>query len=369
MKKTISMFMSAVILASIIISCEQENPVVTTQNPQTVNSFGKASTGLVIFGPEIYTRSTGQPVTDIREFSIQGDFTDTELVLTNGGTDKKTKVTSCFIILNADTIVFPNEIGKHVESIRKTIALEQVNVLQVKLAGKAGSYLTITITGNPSIPTNGLVAFYPFNGNANDESGNNLNGVVNGATICSDRHDELSSAYHFNGVDYFIKVTDSELLHLSDSGTFSVWINIDVGTSYDIYGYRNILSKGAVHGSLNADYSLGICRPGGLFYFQAQYSTTSGIEGMTSSAISQGEWHHLVITYDYLNGKILYYVDADLVKTLEYSLQPFRSSAYPLYIGCRYESPMVGAFQGCIDDVRIYNRALSQEEIYLLERE
>ena len=49
------------------------------------------------------------------------------------------------------------------------------------------------------VPTNGLVGYWPFNGNANDESGNGNNGTVNGATLTSDRFGNANGAYSFNG--------------------------------------------------------------------------------------------------------------------------------------------------------------------------
>ena len=51
------------------------------------------------------------------------------------------------------------------------------------------------------VPTNGLVGWWPFNGNANDESGNANNGTVNGATLTTDRFGDSSSAYDFDGND------------------------------------------------------------------------------------------------------------------------------------------------------------------------
>ena len=54
------------------------------------------------------------------------------------------------------------------------------------------------------IPTSGLVGWWPFNGNANDESGNGNNGMVNGATLTSDRFGNTNSAYNFNGMNDFI---------------------------------------------------------------------------------------------------------------------------------------------------------------------
>tara|TARA_B100000902_G_C26670287_1_gene602721 strand:- start:79 stop:306 length:228 start_codon:yes stop_codon:yes gene_type:complete len=50
------------------------------------------------------------------------------------------------------------------------------------------------------VPTNGLVGYWPFNGNANDESVNTNNGTVNGATLTTDRFGNANSAYDFDGV-------------------------------------------------------------------------------------------------------------------------------------------------------------------------
>lgn len=56
------------------------------------------------------------------------------------------------------------------------------------------------------VPQNGLVAWYPFNGNANDESGNNFNGTVTGATLASDRNNNSNKAYNFNGTSNYVGV-------------------------------------------------------------------------------------------------------------------------------------------------------------------
>jgi hypothetical protein len=68
----------------------------------------------------------------------------------------------------------------------------------------------------------GLVAYYPFNGNANDESGNGNDGTVNGATLVEDRFGETDKAYNFDGDDY-IKVLDNEILRPKHI-TISTWV-------------------------------------------------------------------------------------------------------------------------------------------------
>ena len=75
------------------------------------------------------------------------------------------------------------------------------------------------------IPTNGLVGYWPFSGNANDSSGNNLNGTVNGAVLTEDRFGNPSSAYSFDGNDYIL-VNDDDLLSFPNNEfTFSFWVN------------------------------------------------------------------------------------------------------------------------------------------------
>jgi hypothetical protein len=73
------------------------------------------------------------------------------------------------------------------------------------------------------LPINGLVGWYPFNGNANDESGNNLNGVVYGASLANDRFGSVNKSYSFNGTSNYIEVADNSLLDITGSITISCW--------------------------------------------------------------------------------------------------------------------------------------------------
>jgi hypothetical protein len=91
------------------------------------------------------------------------------------------------------------------------------------------------------VPTNGLVGYWPFNGNANDESGNGNNGVVNGASLTTDRFGNANSAYSFNGSSNYIQISDASALRLSETDyTISVWIN-EVGLS--AIEHQAIISK------------------------------------------------------------------------------------------------------------------------------
>lgn len=83
------------------------------------------------------------------------------------------------------------------------------------------SFVILVIT---QIPTNGLVAYYSFNGNANDESGNGNHGIVHGATSTSDKFSNPNSAYWFDGIDDYIQLPISIID--GQEGTISCWIQI-----------------------------------------------------------------------------------------------------------------------------------------------
>lgn len=74
------------------------------------------------------------------------------------------------------------------------------------------------------IPADGLVAYYPFNGSANDESNNGNNGVVYGAVLTEDRFGNIDKAYSFNGRDNYIIVNSSSSLQPTKEMTVAVWL-------------------------------------------------------------------------------------------------------------------------------------------------
>lgn len=213
--------------------------------------------------------------------------------------------------------------------------------------------------------TNGLVAYYPFCGNANDASGNDNHGTVYGAILTEDAHGTSQSAYYFNGADSFIRIPHNEAIDgLGSEMSVVAWIKVDVDTEYDIYDYRHIISKGATFGDLWADYAMGLSNPEGALHWEYSSSANSPIRLNTNDPLPQGSWHQVAVTFEY--GRIRFFVDGSLQGTMSGSYETLRSSPQPLYIGCRYESPIIGVFRGAIDDVRIYNRTLDESEIQAL---
>ena len=91
------------------------------------------------------------------------------------------------------------------------------------------------------VPTNGLVGWWPFNGNANNESGTGNNGTVNGATLTTNRFGNANSAYAFNGTSSFINLGNSNTIKRYQTDySISTWIN---SAAFSTLYYQSIISN------------------------------------------------------------------------------------------------------------------------------
>jgi hypothetical protein len=204
---------------------------------------------------------------------------------------------------------------------------------------------------------NGLVAYFPFNGNANDESGNGNDGIVIDATLTQDRFENADSAYSFDGdgdyIDFPAAVGDE--LSPTDAVSISAWIKTDTV----------IQLKHVVDRLETADgYGLAINDTG-----HARFSINGGTARGTSAIIvDDNQWHHIAGSYDKNAGginEIIIYVDGVQSGTEDYS-DPIDYTPEPRSeIGIRKDT-LEYDFNGIIDDVRIYNRALNAAEIEAL---
>jgi hypothetical protein len=210
------------------------------------------------------------------------------------------------------------------------------------------------------IPTNGLVAFYPFNGNANDESGNVNNGNIYGATLTTDRFSKINSAYYFPGVDNNIQIPYNETLEPSIF-SISVWFKaedpIDSTES-------PIISNDPDQSRCHHGYMIWCTYWGILFHVDGSTACGTGGGSSYNGPIFNNGWHHVVAIY---NGRHELYVDGKLSYTSDYQDYP-KTNAY-INIGCQISSRGSLFYKGTIDDIRIYNRALSKTEINTLYHE
>jgi hypothetical protein len=201
----------------------------------------------------------------------------------------------------------------------------------------------------------GLIAYYPFNGNANDESGNGHDGTVYGATLTSDRYGNDDSAYSFDGVDDYI-----DLPSMTPTNDFSVsfWVKLDMNSSEkgdetEFYGmYKD--NYGA--------YMVQQRQDGDLIFF-GSYSNGWYFINSSNGVNLKNSWHLITCTRNSTNGMGRIYIDGILVKeeALPSPSGDHAGSSNEHHIGKSYNDAYF--VDGIIDEVRIYDRVLSSEEV------
>jgi len=203
-----------------------------------------------------------------------------------------------------------------------------------------------------ALPFTGLIAYFPFNGNANDMSGNGNNGTVNSATLAVDRHGNVKNAYAFNGSSYIV-VKHAPVISLQSTQPFtiSIWVyKLASGLPLHIMGKRVGCSTG------NINYQIAIDTNG--FRFDS-----SSFLLIWAAGIAAHKWVHVCVTYDTNGGKL--YLDGKLKHSN--SAKIGATNNVDLLIG---KSGSCGAlWVGSLDDIRIYNRLLSDDEIQQLYHE
>ncbi|WP_062295730.1 LamG domain-containing protein [Nostoc piscinale] len=198
----------------------------------------------------------------------------------------------------------------------------------------------------------GLVAHYPFNGNADDSSGNGLHGSVYGAILTKDRFGNPNSAYQFDGIDDYIEIPHNDLLNLTDNFTIALWINQPEDNS--LKGYRLIdKTTAGVNDGYNFDTYDGSTG--------RRLRLTGGKQNVSAhTAYSLNEWHHVAVVFS--KGVSTFYLDGNLDGSGQHLSETVSTNSLTLKIGAAHNSH-TEFFKGMIDDVRIYNRALSEKDI------
>jgi hypothetical protein len=218
-----------------------------------------------------------------------------------------------------------------------------------------------------STPDKGLIGYWKFDEGegdvAFDETGNQSDGIL----LCDrekcspPRWDRgrIGYALQFDGLDDLVRISNSELYNLATSDfSLTAWIKVNQASNalivgkgtwgYESYGLWLRASAGRIEGEIKGQ------NPPGLLY------------QVTSEVVTDGNWHFIAATFDRDGYGVMY---TDGVPTERLAIGPLAtddiSNGAPLLIG--QGSP--GAFNGLIDEVRIYNRALSEEEVKALYRQ
>jgi len=206
----------------------------------------------------------------------------------------------------------------------------------------------------------GLVTYYSFDGNANDGSGNGNNGIVNGATLTSDRFGNANSAYSLDGVNDFISAS-ADILPTAERTT-ALWFKADTVSNHPV-----LFSYGG--GDCGSSWFIGLNATNIInsYYLSSHCNVNDLISPYSQDPVNA--WFHLAISTG-TNGTRMYVNGVEVASNSNY-ITNTNVVGRDLSIGVAtspsgfapYTDVNVGYFDGSIDDVRIYNRALSQSEI------
>jgi hypothetical protein len=228
----------------------------------------------------------------------------------------------------------------------------------------------------------GLVAYYPFFGNARDTSGNSLDGLVKGATLTTDRDGNENRAYKFNGKTFdngtttHIELPLSSLTQNIEQSDYSVvaWVKPESdppGSLDNWYAYGMIHSYSSIH-DYGLRYHWSNCfEMGNPVFYDNQTEISWG--GASACQKDFNQYYHVVGVGDSTNGNTKIYVNGKLehTRTWENSGKPDPSKVNKKwFIGSMNPTSVTNplTMEGVIDEIRMYNRALTSSEVETIYR-
>ena len=235
----------------------------------------------------------------------------------------------------------------------------------VRIYNRALSDAEVAVLGTRNPLNNGLVAYYPFNGNANDESVNANHGTVHGATLTTDRFGNSDSAYNFDGINNFISASANDLP--TRDRTVSLWFYADTDAHPALLGYGG-------SGSCGTSYFMAMNAPLPIYQNRLYTSSHCDVNNLYYNypAPPVGRWYHWVTTISGTEQTM--YIDGVKVSTNNNFTSPTYVIGTQLAMGAAtstsgiapYLDANVTYFNGKLDDVRIYDRVLTDAEIVAL---
>ncbi|KYG80081.1 hypothetical protein AWW67_12330 [Roseivirga seohaensis] len=216
--------------------------------------------------------------------------------------------------------------------------------------------------------SNGLIAHYSFNGSALDESGNGHDGQIIGAFLTMDRFDNCEYAYGFQNSPNLISIPN-DVLDQAESFSVSLWVKTN----------QQGVAITAANKSRHNEFFIQI-RPENYVYTTVRADPSKVSQGVAGNIkVIDDKWHHVVITRNHVSGNVKIHIDGKLDIDSNRLLagnpvpkQPLEIAENGLHIGA--DQDCIGGcwdpnqqFKGAIDDVRFFNRLISNDEIAALK--
>ncbi len=265
------------------------------------------------------------------------------------------------ITYSTDGVAYTNTTG-----VFSGMASGNYNLTAKNSSGCISGITTVTVNAQPmspnisQIPTSGLIANYKFNGNANDETGNNNGTLLNGPTPITDRFNISNAAYNFDGTSQYISTANS-YTNPSDF-TISIWFKTNTITGGKLIGFGNTQTGS----SSSYDRHL-YMNNAGQIYFGVYPGSVKAINSNLS--YNDNNWHLAIASLSQTAGMALY-IDGNLVAS---DVTTKTAQSYTGYWRIGYDNtngwtsaPSSFYFKGILDDALIYSRSLSASEVSTL---
>jgi hypothetical protein len=269
------------------------------------------------------------------------------------------------------TIIAVTNLGK--------ITAIKIGTSKISVSNKVNTVsISCLVTVVPKIDslTVGLIAYYPFNNSAADSSGHANNGIIHNASPTTNRFGAGNSAYYFDGASGYITVGDKAELRLNNTNfSINYWVNLD---EYISNSGSAVLAKNngpfqngwntsiTGLGNVNGDPANG--RAGHAFYNVSGGGDPFAIGKLV---IATGNWSMVTVLYNLTKQQVSFYINGVLDTTVSNIPTPNPNTSVDLFIGKDGFVDPSGLtppyyIKGKLDDIRIYNRALSISEIQRL---
>ncbi len=204
------------------------------------------------------------------------------------------------------------------------------------------------------VQTGRLVAFYPFNGDASDASGNGHHGTVSGAILVADRFGNPGSAYSFDGLNDYIRIPNHDSLNFQQAMTVNFWLRVDQFYTREAFPLS--------HGSWENRWKTSIIPDRKLRWtIKTNHPVNNGIIDLdTRTILNLNIWYNVTLYYDGTDFDV--YLDGNL-DNFGHWAGLIRTTTYDMTVAQMLPNNSSYNFNGVIDDIRIFNYGLPLEDI------
>ncbi len=336
------------------------NPSRTYYNSSSQTTTTTANADIAVFRKEI-TIPAGAIIDSVRLWMLSDDFVDSVLI------NSKNIYATPIPITYGQVLYTKKDIN-----VGSAVATNYVTIKAGDLGGNYGHYFRMKVyyskvCGNSTsdCDTSGLVLCMSMDGNANDSTKFAHNGIVRGATLTTGRNGISNSAYYFDGTTSHISLGVKPMLK-PNAASISVWVKPHTFNSYT-GGNANciFLTKNPNNpGSYMEAYSLYLTNRSGPTKFMTvctHQPTTNEKWFQSVQNTNLNQWTHLVLTFDFDSLRL--YINGQLDNKTYKGFNNVYDALDSIMIGYSANTMNKNYFKGDIDELKIYNRVLSNTEI------